>query len=285
MLCYAIAFIVQSGLKDGFGRNQEIFIGAPRLDTFEIAYLDGGKAKLTNTVITSLVYRGILKIGNVSGSIVRTGDLPSDATELEKAVYEMAVSQHKPSRTSSSAGFFRRSTPLWTMHNDISYSTEALEQKLRYLNLLWSKDQERIGRVAPILLAMIAPIFLAAPKILIDIYRGQTITLLLVAAVLIAFLTAARSFRLPQPTRSRKGDWVLKELRRTHASLLTSAQAGGNLPALEMAKAFALWGPGAVTVVPALAQLYQDLAPGATSDGLVAGSSYPGSSCDDGGGG
>jgi uncharacterized protein (TIGR04222 family) len=66
---------------------------AQRLDTYEIAYLFGGKQFTINAVIVRLVRDGVLAMDVMWRRLIRTSKpLPGDAADLERAVYA-AVTQ------------------------------------------------------------------------------------------------------------------------------------------------------------------------------------------------
>lgn len=250
------------------------------LDPYEIAYLDGGDNKLADTVLANLVHRGILKVGSVSNVVTRVGTLPADATELEKTIFEAAESPFDTGRAVRS----RFATPVLTMRQYVKVATKPIIAKLQSQGLILKGQQETLAKWLPFMIAMVAPLFLAVPKIVIGMGRGKPVTFLIGMFVL-SLLSAL--WLLPKygaAMRSVRGDKLLDRLKEVNGTLLAAASSGANLTSGDVSKAFALFGIAALASVPAMADLHMLLRPsyGTTGNGS-GGSSCGGGSCGGGG--
>lgn len=253
------------------------------LDPFEIAYLDGGDNKLADTVLANLVHRGILRVGSISNVVTRVGTLPADATELEKAVFEAAESPFDTGRAVRS----RFATPVLTMRQYAKVATKPIIASLQKHGLLLKGEQETLAKWMPWLIAMIAPLLLAMPKILIGWGRGKPTGFLIAMFLYSLFAAAWLVPRYGVSMRSVRGDKLLKRLKDANATLFTAAKSGANLPAGDLSKAFALFGVAALASMPMMTDLHTLLRPsyGGNGSGSSSGSCGGGGSCSGGCGG
>ncbi|MBE9127118.1 TIGR04222 domain-containing membrane protein, partial [Coleofasciculus sp. LEGE 07081] len=221
------------------------------LDTYETAYLVGGKNKVIETAIASLVQRGHLKPQPTTRSLILEKPLPADSHPLERAIAKVIKTDGRIERVKASVS---------TTINQIC--DRQICDRLQHLHLLVSKNQAKVAQQLPAM-AVFAVLLLGISKIGVGISRGKPVGFLFMLCLFTAIV--GLGFLYIPVFRSRYGDRVLADIQNRHAHLKqTSTSSTSTDPQLVLA--FALFGTG-VLAGSSLNDLRQVLTPPPSSSG------------------
>ncbi|SIO13210.1 TIGR04222 domain-containing protein [Singulisphaera sp. GP187] len=216
------------------------------LDPYEVAYLSGGDEPAADAAIASLVQRGAVSVNPARRTIKAEGSLPRRLHSVERAVAPDPTFAMEAERTIAAA------------RQAAKPALEGTRKRLVMLGLLLDNGPARIARWLPTL-PLLAVLLLGLAKIQVGLARGKPVSYL-VALCLVTALVGI-GFGFVRPCRSRRGDSVLKQLRRQNAALrLTGSRRAAKLANHDLTLAVALFGTGILVGGP-LNDLRTALAP------------------------
>ncbi len=208
------------------------------LDTYETAYLAGGKDRAIDVAIASLVQRGHLTLQPGQRTLLSNTPLPKNSHALELVVEQAVKTYGKP------------------LSAAVTAATDVISKRLQSFGLLMTERQAQAAQHLPAI-PIFALLLLGISKILVGISRGKPVGFLVVLCFITAIIGCC-FFRVPVQQRSRYGDRILAKLRTQHANL-RRAKASDNLEVEpQLALAFALFGAVILKGSP-LANLTRDL--------------------------
>lgn len=246
---YTLALLAAIGaaiaLRWWFRRpNDELSRGINDLDSYEIAYLTGGKYLAVSAAIVSLVRRGLLTASPENRWIVARDSTPRDAHPLECRVHGAV----QPGLGSDIRDVYRTTATV--------FADLHLDRRLTDFGLVVTRHCEIFGRLLPTLLVM-SVACLGVIKICIGLARQRPVAFLVIGCV-VSIVVALVGFARPL-FRTRRGDKVLKEIKDANFPLqVTALTRTENLAADEIAWAIGLFGVGVLATGP-LAKLRESL--------------------------
>ncbi|HEX4795111.1 MAG TPA: TIGR04222 domain-containing membrane protein [Humisphaera sp.] len=234
--------------------------GISELQPLEIAYLAGGRRGAIDAAIAGLFQRGVLTAYPKTRRVRATGELPPDASALERALLTLAAGQGRA---------------IILLRMTARSLAEPYSKRLRDNELLIVGGNRFLVRLIPAAV-MLVVLGLGIAKIVVGVGRHKPIEFLGILCV-ITFVIAL-IFAGKQSLRTRRGDAALSRIRANHAALRTTARSNAAvLSDGDVMLAFALFGP-AILVGDVFADLRNTLVTSSSSGG------DGGSSCSGGGG-
>src|SRR5579884_3285935 len=219
----ALAFIFRWILR---GPGGEVPGFVARLEPLEVACLARGPQGVADAVVADLVYRGAVKVDPKKGKLSAAQPLPPDCARIEAQVYDY-VARHNPRAQ--------------VVRQVVRSQEEPLIERLRASQLMTTGRQAMSIRLLPALL-LVALMCLGWMKLVVGLNRHRPVEFLFFLDVVTACL-AVLMLALPA-WRTRAGDRVLSGLRQRNVALRTAASSSGaNLAPMDLALAFALFGP------------------------------------------
>ncbi len=186
-LAYCLRFYLR--LSNGNQSQQSV-----SLDTYETAYLAGGKNRVVDTAITSLVQKGYVAAHPDQRMLTLKKTVEEVSHPLERAVAEAIASDGQIAK----------------VRNSGTRKIDVIRDRLRQLNLLASQSQSFKTQTYPaILIAFLLGLGIA--KILVGISRGKPIGFLFAMCIVITIIGLC--FWFIPAHRSRYGDKILQDLR------------------------------------------------------------------------
>ncbi|XWK87844.1 MAG: TIGR04222 domain-containing membrane protein [Phormidium sp.] len=252
-----IVFFLATRLRDYLRLPDNNLEQRPSLNTYETAYLAGGKDRVVDTAIATLFQKEYITTSG-KGTLTLKESSENFSDPVEQEVAKAIALDGKIARVRSLVS----STIV----------IERIGDRLRQLGLLVTENQSAKAQKYPaILIACLLGLGIA--KIFVGISRGKPVSFLIVMCFIIAIIGII--FWVTPIDRSRYGDRILQELRnRIHSTNLSHTD-----PQLPLA--FALLGIAILPNDMIFADLKQVFTPVSSSS-----SSSDGSGCGgDGGGG
>ncbi|HEY9859033.1 MAG TPA: TIGR04222 domain-containing membrane protein [Candidatus Obscuribacterales bacterium] len=222
--------------------GHQVSTQAPQLNTYETAYLAGGKSRVVEVAIAHLVEHKHLRLLPTERAFQIGLPLPSNSHFLERAVV----------RAVSKGGSIEDVRSL------VEPLTAPISTHLQELGLLINQSQAKLAEWL-VVLSVLAVLLLGISKILVGAVQDKPVGFLFMFCLVTTVIAGLLSIK---PHRNRYGDSVLKKLQRQHINLQHHWQAA------ELALAMALFGE-TVLADTALADLQQVFVPpaGASGDG------------------
>lgn len=241
----------------------------PQLDAFEIACLGGGRRRVVNAAIASLLQRGVVKMSG-KRAVETVASVPSDLHPVEQQITRLL----KPgiaSRLNDIYGYAQ-----W----------HTVTKRLESMGLILTSSRRWMaGFVSAALVAIVLAMGVA--KICIGVSRNRPVLYLVIVCV-ITLLVLIR-FAVP-PLQTFAGRRLFRKLKSDNAALNASAARNSRtLSGLDVALAFGLWGPVILTgtEVAAFGTLLRERSAGSGSScgssGCGSGGSCGGGGCGGGG--
>jgi len=234
LLLYGLAYLLALAFAGGLRyllRGPAESEPAVELNPYEQAYLSGGARRATEAAVVRLSDERLIDIGprKLSLSAVwprpkpdlseHEEDQPLENAVLSAAEREVTIAQLWPAARRAAA---------------------PLRRRLESVELLLDQGQRFLATLCPLLIALLVPAA-GVYKIFVGLDRGRPVAFLVLACIVSTILSLVLFAR--PPLRSRRGDAVLRELKREHASNQQSEEqpAGSSL-----VHSVALLGLGAV---------------------------------------
>lgn len=228
-------------------------------DPYAIAYLSGKSELAVNAALANLCNTGAVKMDDKEPCVSGLNPLSQNAHPFEQAIHSFVTADGSVKM----ADVRESSKPL----------VAILEQRLITLGLLVSRGQAAAAVFLPLLVALIVPL-IGICKITVGWSHGNPVGILILLCIVSIFVTWCLFAR--PVYRSRRGDRVLKELRRRHSKLeWTPTPASDVSKAGVLPLAIGLFGMG-VLAGTELAHLEKSLRPPKGSSGCGGGCSVGG---------
>ena len=265
-----VGFVLSASLRKRAGPTSSDS-GPTTLDPFEVAHLAGGEPLALNTALASLYRRDLIAVDGDAGKMsVRAGQLvPFDLHPVEREAYDTI--QRFGAADAAGVKVVATGMPALT----------AIDARLRSRGLRFQPGEyPPYGLRAAV--PIVAVIVLGAVKILMGLQRGYPVSFLV--GLVVVTLLFALWVMFSAPSRTRRGELVLKDVRHRHAALESTAKtAPTSLGAPQLAMAFALFGP-AVLIGSSFDPLRNIITPPGSGGSGSSCSSGSSSSSDSGGG-
>ena len=208
---------------------------ALRLSAEEVAFLAGGRRGTVDAAVAALAHRGVLKVrlARDKPTLKAIRPAPLEVTEVENDVYDAVLG----SRGSDAL--------LGPVRRAAANAADAVGDRLRDLELVLTESRRAAVRFLPALpLALCLAV--GGQKLIIGLSRGRPVMFL----VILLFITLGGLLvaLFNYPHRTRRGDRVLKDLKRSNASLQITSLA--QLAPADLVMAYALFGPGVLAMGP-----------------------------------
>ena len=237
------------------------------LNTYETAYLAGGKDRAVDAAIARLVQLGNLKPQPKLQTLTLETPLPGNSHLLERELEQV----------------FRGGASIKQARASVTNATNQIRNCLQSLGLLASNSKFKASQQVPAL-GVFAVLLLGISKIFVGISRGKPVGFLVALCIITAIIGCYFLFR--PVLRSRYGDRVLADLYARHAGFKQTTK-NSTMADSQLLLAFALFGTG-VLAGSSLADLRQMLIPppsSASGGGGGCGGGGCGGGCGGGGGG
>ena len=232
----------------------------PEGDANAAALLAGGSRRVTEMVLANLYRRGLLRVDRKKRHLLAEGELPPNATAVERALHAKAV------YGATLKGLCEKADPL----------LQANIERLVDAGLLLSEEQGWRARWWPGVVASLAPA-VGVVKVCVGLSRDRPVSFLIIGCLVTGLF--ALGFFMVRARRTWAGDRALAATRARHSVLQKRPLGADGANLAELSLAVALFG---ATVLPAAGM--KDLRNLVGQSGAN-GSGFGCSSCGGGGGG
>jgi uncharacterized protein (TIGR04222 family) len=168
----------------------------PSLDSDEIAYLAGGKARALQAAIAALADQGAIQAGGSRGTIAPSAPTSANRTPLQDQILASA----------NQLGFL----PVRLLGGYRFAELDRIGQRLKSEGLLVADDQATLAVFFSLLVATVPPL-VGLVKICVGVSRDRPVGFLAILCLVSVVLNLV--FFARRPLRSRFGDRVLGEIR------------------------------------------------------------------------
>ncbi|MFM7150310.1 MAG: TIGR04222 domain-containing membrane protein [Gemmataceae bacterium] len=220
-------FIVGLFLRWFLAEPDDAEMTPSELDPTEVAFLGGGSSQAMNVGLLNLLQSKSIQLDDANRTISKQESLPTNATPLEKAIYQVIEKAEGP-------------VPLQTLQENVSEDLQQVREKLQSFGYLASNRAQTNARWIPFLWMGCLIIF-AGIKVVVGLSRGKPVGFLLFGSLV--FIVVSAFVFLRPIFRTSRGKNFLKSLREQHAALrsTSSSNASGLAPA-DLALAAGLFG-------------------------------------------